>query len=130
MKETTVPMRQETWVPETRDEARTVVPPVDIFEIPDGLAVVADLPGVTKDSVEIQVQDDLLTIYGRVTPTTPTETSLYREYELMDYYRQFQLNERVDQDKIKAEMRHGVLTIHLPRTEKAKPKRIAVDVTA
>ena len=128
MKETMTPQKIEsTTLPQTAEEPRMLRPTVDIFEVPDGLAVVADLPGVDKSDVDIRVEKDILTIRGTVRPQMPGEM-LYREYDLLSYFRQFQLTDEVDQDKIKAEMKHGVLTVHLPKAEKAKPKRISVNV--
>ncbi len=129
MKEKTVPEKQEAHVPETREESRTLTPPVDIFEVPDGLAVVVDLPGVDKVGVDVRVENDTLTIQGNAQAAAPGD-AVYREFELANYYRQFQLNEEVDQEKIRAEVRAGVLTIHLPKAEKAKPKTIQVNVAS
>jgi len=128
MKENTIPTKPEAKAPETRDEARTLAPLVDIFELPDGLAVVADLPGVAKEDVDVHVQEGLLTISGKIPAGDAPTAVLGREYELRNYFRQFQLSEQIDQERIKADMKYGVLTIHLPKAEKAKPKRIAVDV--
>lgn len=130
MKEKTVPTKAGQPVPpDTRDETRTLVPPVDIFEVDNGLAVVVDLAGVDKDGVSIDVHDDILTIKG-----TPTSASvgepLYREFELAPYFRQFQLSDEVDQDKIHAEMKYGVLTINLPKVAAKQPKKISVDVAS
>lgn len=127
MKETTVPEKREEQLSETREESRTLVPPVDIFEASDGLAVVVDLPGVEKDAVDVRVENDVLTISGK-TKEEPHGDALYREFQLLNFYRQFQLSEQVDQEKIRAELKNGVLSIHLPKAEKAKPKQIAVNV--
>ncbi len=128
MKESTVPMKQEErQVAETREETRTLIPPVDIFETEAGLAVVADMPGVAKEQVEVHVENDLLTLKGSSKTHMETEP-LHREYELRNYFRQFQLSDSVDQEKIKAEMRNGVLIIRLPKKEAKKPKQIAVEV--
>jgi len=127
MKESTVPQKREEAVPQTREEARSLVPPVDIFDIEDGLAVVVDLPGVKKEHVDVRVENDVLTIAGKAEHKTPANP-LYKEFELVNYFRQFQLTEHVNQEKIKAEMKYGVLTIKLPKAEKAKPKKIAVNV--
>lgn len=127
MKESTVPQKREEAVPQTREEARTLVPPVDIFDVEDGLAVVVDLPGVQKDDVDVRVENDVLTIAGKGRHSTAGNL-LYREFDLVNYFRQFQLSEHVDQEKIKAEMKYGVLTILLPKAEKAKPKKISVNV--
>jgi HSP20 family molecular chaperone IbpA len=127
MAETTVPAKREESVPSTREEGRTLSPPVDIFENEDGLVVVADLPGVDKKDVDVRVEDNLLTIKATTNGISPVEPQ-YREYELLDFLRQFQLGDVVDQDRIKAELKHGVLIINLPKKEQAKPKQITVDV--
>lgn len=111
----------------TRAEERFVVPPVDIYETAEGLVLMADLPGVSKDRLEIRVEDDLLTIQGQVQHAAPG-TPLHREYELVQYFRQFELSERVDQSGIGANLKHGVLTLNLPKAEKAKPRQIEVRV--
>jgi HSP20 family molecular chaperone IbpA len=130
MKETTVPEKtqQEQPVPDTREETRTLVPPVDIFENKDGLVVVADLPGVDKDEADVRVENAILTIKASAKSDLPGEP-LRHEYELMNYFRQFQLSEEVDQEKIKAEMKHGVLILNLPKREESKPKQITVQVS-
>ena len=111
----------------TRDEAIYITPPVDIFENEDALIVVADLPGVDRNGVDIRVEDDILTIKGNAKYTQPA-TVLRQEFTLQNYYRQFQLSEEVDQSKISAESKNGVLTITLPKAEKSKPKQIKVKV--
>jgi len=129
MKEMTVPEKREDKLPDTREETRTLVPAVDIFEIPEGLAVVADLPGVDKGEVDVHVENGVLTISGKAKDQTRGD-SLYREFQLVNYFRQFQLSEQVDQEKIRAELKAGVLSVHLPKAEKAKPKKIGVRVAS
>jgi len=128
MKETTVPQTVEQKAPETREESRKLVPPVDIFETDNGLAVVADLPGVEKEDVEVHVENDILTIQAKPKSLLPGEPT-FREYQLLTFYRQFELGESVDQDKIRGEMKNGVLTIYLPKTPARTPKKIAVSVS-
>ncbi len=111
----------------TRDEAIYIAPPVDIFENEDSLIVVADLPGVDKDGVDIHVEDDILTIKGNAKYTQPANV-LRQEFTLQNYYRQFQLSDEVDQSKISAESKNGVLTSMLPKAERSKPKQIKVKV--
>jgi HSP20 family protein len=111
----------------TRDDAFYIAPPVDIFENENALVVIADLPGVGKDGVEIHVDDNILTIKGNAKYTQPA-TVLRQEFTLQNYYRQFQLSDEVDQSKISAESKNGVLTITLPKAEKTKPKQIKVKV--
>jgi len=112
---------------DTRSRERFVTPPVDIYETSDGLVVLADLPGVAKNGLDVRVENSLLTIRGKATHAAPGEL-IYREYELVNFFRQFELNEKVDQQKISAELRNGVLTLTLPKAAQAKPRRIDVHV--
>jgi HSP20 family molecular chaperone IbpA len=111
----------------TRSQEQYVVPPVDIYETTEGLVVKADLPGVDKDGLDVRVENGLLTIRGKAAHEAPGD-SVYREYELVNFFRQFELNERVDQSKISADLKHGVLTLNLPKAEEAKPRQIEVKV--
>jgi HSP20 family molecular chaperone IbpA len=111
----------------TRDETLYIAPPVDIFETEDSLTVVADLPGVGKDGVDVRVEDNILTIKGRAN-YTPHSGILREEFSVQGYYRQFQLSDEVDQGKISAESKNGVLTITLPKAEKTKPRQVKVKV--
>ena len=111
----------------TRDDSIYIAPPVDIFENEDSLIVVADLPGVDKDGVDIRIDDYILTIKGNAKYTQQANV-LRQEFTLQNYYRQFQLSDEVDQSKISAESKNGVLTITLPKAEKSKPKQIKVKV--
>ena len=111
----------------TRDDTRYIAPPVDIFETEDTLTVVADLPGVPRNAVDIRVEDGILTIRGRADYAPPQRT-LREEFGLQGYFRQFQLSDAVDQERITAESRNGVLTITLPKAEKSKPRQIEVKV--
>jgi HSP20 family protein len=109
----------------TRDDTLYIAPPVDIFETDDALTVVADLPGVDKDAVDIRVEDSILTIKGRAN-YSPQAEMLRQEFSLQGYYRQFQLSDEVDQDRISAECKNGVLAIMLPKAERSKPRQIKV----
>jgi len=109
----------------TRDETRYIAPPVDIYETDDALTVVADLPGVDKDGVDIRVEDNVLTIKGKA-DYNPPENILLGEFNLQGYYRQFQLTDEVDQSRISAESKNGVLAIRLPKAERSKPRQIKV----
>ena len=112
----------------TRTQERYVTPAVDIYETPAGLVVMADLPGVTRDRLDVQVDNYILTIRGQAAHLLSVEP-LHREYELVNYFRQFELSDKVDQGKITADLKHGVLTITLPRTEAASPRKVAVAVS-
>ena len=109
----------------TRSEEAYVAPPVEIYEDEQGLVVVADLPGVEPSALDVQVNRGVLTIQGRATHLAPGEP-VYREYELSGFYRQFQLPEEIDQARIAAELKHGVLTLRLPRVPRPEPRRIEV----
>src|ERR1051325_7363098 len=132
MAERTVATRQrETPTPsreETRSQERYVTPPVDIYEDQDGLVVKADLPGVPQEGLDVRVENSLLTIRGKAQHVAPGDP-VYREYGLVNFFRQFELNERVDQSKISADLKHGVLTLNLPKAEEAKPRKIEVQVS-
>jgi HSP20 family molecular chaperone IbpA len=112
----------------TRTQERYVTPPVDIYEMPDGLAVMADVPGVTPDHLDVRVDNNVLTIRAQADHTSVAEPT-YREYQLVNYFRQFELSDKVDQGKISAELKHGVLTLKLPKAEEAKPRKIAVAIS-
>lgn len=133
MAEKTVATSETPAMPTTAEGTRTreryVTPPVDIYEMPEGLVVMADVPGVTKDNLDVRVENNILTIRGRASHAVQG-TPVYREYELMHYFRQFELSDKVDQSKIQADLKHGVLTLTLPKAEEAKPRKIVVSVSA
>jgi len=111
----------------TRAQEQYIAPPVDIYETSDGLTLVADLPGVSREDLSVDVKDDVLTIQGRAKHALPVDPT-YAEFELVNFFRQFQLSDAVDINRITAELKHGVLTLHLPKAEAAKPKKIQVTV--
>ena len=131
MAEKTVVTRSQQRTPPSREETRSqeqyVTPPVDIYETGEGLVVKADLPGVAKENLDVRVENNLLTIRAKSAHVAPGEP-IYREYELVNFFRQFELNERVDQAKISADLKHGVLTLKLPKAEEAKPRKIDVTI--
>lgn len=110
---------------DTRTREHYVTPPVDIYEMPDGLVVMADVPGVTPEHLDVHVGNHLLTIRAQAHHGQAAEPT-YREYELVNYFRQFELSEKVDESNIRADLKHGVLTLTLPKAEEAKPRKIAV----
>lgn len=132
MAEKTVDMPDTQEMPSqpegTRTRERYVTPPVDIYELPDGLVVTADIPGVTHEQLDVRVDNHVLTIRAQVDPVHPAEAT-YREYELVNYFRQFELSDKVDEGKISADLKHGVLTLMLPKAQEAKPRQIAVAVS-
>jgi HSP20 family molecular chaperone IbpA len=111
----------------TRTRERDMTPPVDIYETPADLVVMADLPGVAKEDLEVRVENNLLTIRGHARHTAPG-TPVYREYEAGHFFRQFEVTGKIDTAKITAEFKHGVLVLHLPKAAEAKPRKIEVAV--
>ncbi len=109
----------------TRSEERFVPPPVDICEDEQGLIVVADLPGVEPNALDVRVERRVVTIQARARHFA-TGQPLQREFELTGFHRQFQLPEEVDIARIGAELSNGVLTLRLPRAEATQPRRVEV----
>lgn len=102
-------------------------PAVDIFENDKELTVVADLPGVKPQNLEIDLRKDTLSIIGDVEPPeAPGETDHIREFRTGRFFRQFNLSEVIDQNKIEASLKNGVLRLRLPKVEKAVPRKITV----
>ncbi len=114
--------------PRSRDpQARVFTPPIDIYETDEGLVLVADLPGVNVTGVELQVQDNKLTLYGHAKSQVPPDARLlHAEYEEGDFLRSFILSDEVDHDRIAARLNNGVLEVVLPKATKVKPRRIQV----
>lgn len=114
--------------PEPPAEPRLLFnPPIDIYETPDGLVLYADLPGVTAEGLDLQVQDSRLTLFGRVQQRDPVARQvLHQEYQVGDFLRSFILSDEVDHDRIQAKLTNGVLRVELPRAPRAKPRRIEV----
>jgi HSP20 family protein len=106
---------------------RTYVPNVDIYETKEGLWLWADMPGVDEQSISVQLDDGVLSIEGQVDlKAYENVTPLYTEYNVGNYLRRFTLSSDVDSDRIVARMRNGVLTLELPKAERAKPRWIAI----
>ena len=103
-------------------------PAVDIFETKDELVLVADMPGVPPDGVDIDVEGDQLTIEGRVrTEDYEGLKPLYVEYGVGGYYRRFTVGDMIDREGIKAQLKNGVLVLKLPKAQQARARRIAVE---
>ena len=113
--------------PEATVPARTFVPTADIFETEGALTVVLEMPGVDKSNVDISIEDGVLIVQGRLDFSKYEGMQpLYTEYNIGHYRRSFSLSNKIDQNKIGAEMKDGVLTLSMPKAEEAKPRRIAV----
>ncbi len=106
---------------------KVFIPATDILETKDDIILNAEMPGADAGSIDVKLENDVLTIQAHVEPKLPDDmTSLYREYSVGDYNRSFTLNEHIDREKIQAEYKNGVLTLRLPKAEPAKPKQIKV----
>lgn len=115
----------ETAVERLRD-GTIYRPNVDILEEKDELRLLADMPGVTGDSIAIDFEEGVLTIQGKVAPRKVEGVELLQEYGVGDFYRTFRVSEQIDASRIQAEYADGVLTVHLPKVEAAKPRKIEV----
>ncbi len=104
-----------------------VAPNVNIFETPEGYVLQAEMPGVSKDGLDITVEGTEITITGRRTPETATGQPLFRESNTADYRRVFELDPAIDTAKVSAKIEQGVLTVTLPKSERVKPRKIQVD---
>ena len=117
-----VETRQESTIP-----ARAFVPVADIFETEQALTLKLEMPGVARDRVEVRVENDVLTIEGRVDlGVYENLRPLYTEYNVGNYARTFQLSSKIEQDGIRAALENGVMTLVLPKVERAKPRKIQV----
>lgn len=117
-----VETKQESTVP-----GRSFIPVTDIFETDQALTVVLEMPGVSKESVEVGVESDVLTIAGLIDFSKYNGLQpLYTEYNIGNYSRSFQISSKIEQDGIKAELKDGVMTLVLPKAEKAKLRQISV----
>jgi HSP20 family protein len=102
-------------------------PNVDIYELADQLVVKADVPGANNNRIDIQFDDDALTIHARVPARQDSQGPYLRqEYGVGDFYRTFRVSEQIDASRISAEYAGGVLTLYLPKVEAAKPRKIKV----
>jgi HSP20 family molecular chaperone IbpA len=102
-------------------------PAVDIFETEKAITLLADLPGVRPEGLNIDLRENVLSLTGDVSPWEgAAEADLLIEYEIGRFFRQFTLSEVIDQDKIDARLNDGVLRLTLPKVEKAAPRKISV----
>src|SRR5690349_5416719 len=103
---------------ESTVSSRQFMPVTDIFETDQALTLVVEMPGVKKENVDVHVENDVLTIRGRIDFSNYEGLQpVYTEYNVGDYARSFQLSSKVDQSKIKAQLRDGVMTLVLPKAE-------------
>jgi len=117
-----VEKREETTIP-----ARVFLPNADIYETSGELKVILEMPGIEKDNVEINLEDDVLDVQGRLDLAKYGGLQpLYTEYNVGHYARSFQLSSKIDRNKIAAEMKDGILSLTLPKLEEVKPRTIRV----
>src|SRR5690242_18536776 len=108
-------------------QRQVYAPRVDIIEREDALEILADMPGVTKDGVEVTLEQRVLSIRGRADVALPEDLApLYLEYEPGDYERSFTLSDAVDPSGIEARVRGGVLQLRLPKAGPAKRQKIEI----
>lgn len=116
--------------PVTRETIRNrpvYVPPVDIVENNDAIILLADMPGVDEENIDIVLENDVLTINGTVEPEFHENYRMaYAEYVTGDFRRSFTVTDAIDHDRIEASMKNGVLKLVLPKGERARPKKISV----
>ena len=114
--------KEEKTVP-----ARYFVPATDIYETDDGLMVVMEVPGVERKDIDINVENEVIRVEGRIdTSQYDGLDPLYTEYNVGHFARSFTLSNKIDQQKIGAQLEDGVLTLTLPKLKEAQPRRISV----
>jgi HSP20 family protein len=125
----------KTLTPKERSDARTpeatrggayFSPRVDIFETSKELTLMADVPGVRPEDVDLRYENGELLLHARVKDHSQNGAQLLNEYEVGDFYRAFSIHESINSQGISAECKNGVLTVHLPKVESAQPKQITV----
>ena len=123
--ETKLTKRDETLPEETRTEHR-VLPSVDIYENQDEILLLADMPGVGKEDLQVRIDKDVLHLEGRKSHDETQKGLLTRELAPCSYVRSFSIPRTIDGDQISASLDRGVLTVHLPKRESVKPRQIEV----
>jgi HSP20 family protein len=111
---------------EARPEREYVSPEVNIYETNEGYVLEAEMPGVSKEGLEITLENNEITLVGHRKSEAVTGTPLFRERTLADYRRAFELDPAIDTAKIAAKMNQGVLILTLPKSERVQPRKIAV----
>ena len=123
--------KQELDRPETTKPGKVFTPDVDIFETKKEMTLLADMPGVQAEALDIDLNDNVLTLSGDVTSHRgANEEDLRLEYEEGRYYRQFTISEKIDQANIDASLTDGILRLRLPKAEKTIPRKITVQQAA
>ncbi|MCS6975887.1 MAG: Hsp20/alpha crystallin family protein [Gemmatales bacterium] len=129
MKSSNAPTRKESNELMTTEATRGgtyYTPRTDIYETEEEIVFSCDMPGVKPQDFDIRFEKGQLTLHGKVAPRGPSAAYLQQEYGIGDFYRSFTVQPEIDVEKITAEYRNGVLTVHLPKQERAKPRKITV----
>ena len=115
--------------PATEGATPALMPPVDVIENNAGIIMIADMPGVSRENLNLQVESDTLTIEGSVQLAMPEAMEAsHAEVAVPRYRRVFTLSKELDSARISAELRSGVLTLRIPKAEHAQPRMITVSV--
>jgi HSP20 family protein len=118
---------QKTQAPE-QPQQPAVAPPVDVYEDETGITLLADLPGVSRDRLDLRVDGEALVIEATASTPFPEGMELvYAEARVAAYRRQFTLSRELDTSRIDAQLKDGVLRLHIPKAEEARPRRIPVN---
>jgi HSP20 family protein len=126
-KDLEVRKEQSAFQAESTRARQVFIPRTDIIEKTDSIILIADMPGVDEQHMDITLEKGVLTIYGTVDAAYHQEYRVaYAEYGIGDYRRSFRVTDEIDQDKIEATVKNGVLRLILPKAEQAKPKKITV----
>jgi len=120
--------RSEPHPVESTRNGNFFTPRVDIVETDTELLLYADMPGVQPGDIDLHYEKGELILRGKVAPPASKGHLIFGEYEVGDFYRVFQVHESIDANKIEAEFKNGVLTVHLPKQEAVKPKQVAIRV--
>lgn len=130
MSEIKTPLGAETARNDAPPDARALMPRVDVLEDAAGITILADLPGVAKEQLQLKIEGDVLVIEGTTTPVAPGALEpVYAEVRLARYRRSFTLSRELDASRTQAGLKDGVLTLRIPKQAKAQPRRISVRVT-
>ncbi len=115
--------------PRTARDEVALMPPVDVLEDASGITLVADLPGVTRETLNLHVEADTLTIEGEMALNVPEGMqSSHAEVQIPRYRRVFTLSKELDPEKVSAELKHGVLRLRIPKAEHAQPRKVEIRV--
>jgi HSP20 family protein len=118
--------RSQQTTPETTRGGVYYSPRVDIYETDEELVLCADVPGVRPEDVDLRYENGELLLHARVQPRHLEQNFVAQEYGEGDFYRAFAIHESIDSGRILAECKNGVLTVHLPKAEAARPRQISV----